>query len=247
MPSTSHQTILATDLDGTFLGGDAQQRRALYDWITAHRNEIILIFVTGRGLGFIRELCDSQLPLRPDHVVANVGTTAVTGPDLAPLEPVESWIESRWPSDAPERIAGILARHDHLQAQPVVEGRRVSCFYTDPLRAREARGEIESHGFDVLLSDNLYFDVLPRGVRKGPTLLRMLDALGLPRNRTLVAGDTLNDLSLFETGLAGVAVANSEPALLDAIAHLRHIHHSPRVGAAGVLDALQSFHGRETP
>ena len=49
MSETRH-TILATDLDGTFLGGSDTQRAALYDWITAHREAITLIFVSGRGL-----------------------------------------------------------------------------------------------------------------------------------------------------------------------------------------------------
>ena len=41
-----HQTILATDLDGTFLGGSAGERAALYDWIGRRRSEIVLIYVT---------------------------------------------------------------------------------------------------------------------------------------------------------------------------------------------------------
>jgi hydroxymethylpyrimidine pyrophosphatase-like HAD family hydrolase len=66
--------------------------------------------------------------------------------------------------------------------------------------------------------------------------------LGLAPERTLVAGDTLNDLSLFQTGLAGVAVANREPLLSQAIAGLAHVHRSELEGAGGVLEALRRFH-----
>jgi hypothetical protein len=51
------QFVLATDLDGTFLGGSDEDRRRLYDWIEANRETVGLIFVTGRDPEFIGELC----------------------------------------------------------------------------------------------------------------------------------------------------------------------------------------------
>ena len=41
--------LLATDLDGTFLGGTQETRQQLYQLIAVHP-DIDLIFVTGRGL-----------------------------------------------------------------------------------------------------------------------------------------------------------------------------------------------------
>lgn len=234
--------VLATDLDGTFLGGSAAQRAALHDWLARNRDDVTLIYVTGRGLGFIRELAKELPPAaRPDHAVANVGTTAATGKELVPLGPVEQWLETSWSRDAPARIEEILRRHDHLKPQPVVEGRRVSYFFTDADKAAEAKREIEDAGFDALLSDNVYFDVLPKGVRKGPTLLRVLDALSLNPDDVLVAGDTLNDLSLFQTGLRGVAVSNSEPALVEAIQSMPRVRRSTEPGAGGILQVLEEI------
>lgn len=60
-----------------------------------------------------------------------------------------------------------------------------------------------------------------------------------------MAGDTLNDLSMFDTGLAGVAVGNREAALDAAIQQHGNVYRSPHPGAAGVLDALQRFHRTE--
>ncbi len=240
------QTVLATDLDGTFLGGDEAARASLYDWIAARRDEIVLIFVSGRGLGFMREL-SQRLSLAPDHMIANVGTTVAAGPDGRALPELEAWLDGLWPQDAPARIARALAPYPGLTPQPVVEGRRVSRYYTDGAEAAAAQAAIQRLGFETLLSDNRFFDVLPPGVRKGPTLLRTLSALGLARERTLVAGDTLNDLSLFETGLAGVAVANSEPDLVRAVAQRPNVHLSSHAGAAGVLEALCVFHERGMP
>ena len=53
--------LLATDLDGTFLGGSQEQRQQLYQLIAAHP-DIDLIFVTGRGL-------ESVMPLLADPTI----------------------------------------------------------------------------------------------------------------------------------------------------------------------------------
>lgn len=235
------QTILATDLDGTFLGGNAAERAALYDWIGQRRDEVVLIYVTGRSLTTMRDVLE-ELPLQPDHIISDVGTAVHFGAERAPLPALEHWLDAGWPSHTPATVRSILARHPHLQEQPVVEGRRVSCFYSDEALAGAARTELEAAGYDVLLSAERFFDVLPRGVQKGPTLLRTLSALQLPLERTLVAGDTLNDLSLFQTGLQGVIVANREPLLAEAAQGLSNVHWSEKEGAAGVLDALHRIH-----
>mgnify|MGYP001036449670 CR=1 FL=1 len=235
------QTILATDLDGTFLGGSPAERAALYDWIGQRREEVVLIYVTGRSLTTMRDVLD-DLPLQPDHIISDVGTAVYAGAARAPLPALEQWLDAGWPQHTPAAVRRILARHPHLEEQPVVEGRRVSCFYSDARLAGAARAELEAAGHDVLLSADRYFDVLPRGVQKGPTLLRTLAALNLPPERTLVAGDTLNDLSLFQTGLQGVVVANREPLLAEAAQGLPHLHWSDYEGAAGVLDALRRIH-----
>jgi HAD superfamily hydrolase (TIGR01484 family) len=235
------KTILATDLDGTFLGGSDAQRAALYDWIAAHRDEVVLIYASGRSLTAMKDVLDDLL-LQPDHIIADVGTSVYSGPQFLPVTAVEAWLDASWGTDAKERIHAVLQGHAHLTPQAVIEGRRVSCFYTDEALANIVRDLIMPMGFDVLLSAEKYFDVLPRGVQKGPTLLKTLQALNLPPERTLVAGDTLNDLSLFQTGLAGVAVANREPLLATALAGMTNVHHSEHEGAGGVLDALQRFH-----
>lgn len=238
------QTILATDLDGTFLGGSSEERATLYDWIAQRRDEIVLIFVSGRGLDFMRGLA-KELPVQPDHLVGDVGTSVACGPWYAPLPHLEQWLDTCWPADAHARIDQLMQQHPGLREQPGVSGRRRSYYYEDPVHADAAQREVQQLGFDALISDNLYFDVLPRGVQKGPTLLRTLQALNLPAQRTLVAGDTLNDLSMFDTGLAGVAVGNREAALDAAIQQHDNVYRSPHPGAAGVLDALQRFHRTE--
>ena len=230
--------ILATDLDGTFLGGSDSQRRRLYDAISA-RPDALLVFVTGRDLDFIRELIAQPGMPQPHFIVGDVGTTVVDG-DFEPVAGVQDEIARRW-GDANERVEKMLAGEPGLRLQPTPFRHRVSYYY-DPADLRPQTVEkVREAGFDCLLSADTFLDVLPRGVAKGPTLLRLLETLELPSDAVLVAGDTLNDLSLCETRMKGVAVGYSEPKLLDAIAGYPWVYRSAQPGAAGISDALRHF------
>ncbi len=229
--------ILATDLDGTFLGGAEAARRRLYEMIEAQRDGLLLIFVTGRDLPFIRELCTGTMVPWPDYVIGDVGTTIAGGRDLAPMEALEDHIARAW-DDRGDEVRALLDGVPGLTLQPTPFRYRVSYDY-DPAAFDHGRiAEIEARGLDVLISAERFLDVLPPGIAKGPTLLHLIANLDLDPRRVLVAGDTLNDLSLFETGLQGVAVGNSEAALVERLQGRDTVYHSDGAGAAGILEAM---------
>jgi len=237
----TRRLVLATDLDGTFLGGSEDERLALYQWLEAHRAQVTLIFVTGRDLPFIRALVRDTAVPQPDYVIGDVGTTVAGGPAIEPIAELERDIASRW-NDAGARVRAMLDGEPGLRLQDTPFRYRLSYYYEPALLSPRTAEKITAAGFDCLLSADTYLDVLPRGISKGPTLLQLIGHLQMPPQDVLVAGDTLNDLSLFETGLAGVAVGNSEPALRERLAGLRNVYQSPRPGAAGILDAVR-HHG----
>ncbi len=233
--------ILATDLDGTLLGGSAGQRAELHDWLTANDERVTLVFVTGRDLPFVREqVAAGHLP-RPDYVIGDVGTTIAGGPTIEPIAELEADIARRW-GNAGGRVRALLADAPGLRPQETPFRYRQSYWYEPEQLRPDTLERIESAGFDWLLSADTFLDVLPRGISKGPTLRHLARHFGWPDEHLLTAGDTLNDLSLFETGLAGVAVGNAEAALLERIAGMPHVHHSRLPGAAGILDAIH-HHG----
>ena len=87
-PLHARPFTLATDLDGTFLGGSDTDRATLYDWIAAHRATVGLVFVTGRDPEFITGMVRADGLPQPDFVVGDVGTTiARVAPD-ATLHPI---------------------------------------------------------------------------------------------------------------------------------------------------------------
>lgn len=232
--------VLATDLDGTFLGGDPAQRRALYDEVSRRRDELVLIFVTGRDLDFVAELGTRPGLPEPDLVIGDVGTTIVHGHDHSPLAEVQAWVDGRW-DGSNDAVLALLKGESGLELQPVMGERRVSYYYEPATLHPSMISRIERAGYDVIASAGRFLDVLPRGVAKGPTLARSIDVLGLPPDAVLVAGDTLNDLSLFQTGFRGVTVGNAEPALIDAVAGRPGVHQSHLPGCAGITDAIEHF------
>lgn len=241
-PLATRAFSLATDLDGTFLGGSEAERRALYDWIEANRETVGLIFVTGRDPAFIADICARGTLPWPDYVVGDVGTTIaeVHHPDIVPIPALEADIAARW-NDAGGRVRAALHGHPGLTLQPSAFRYRVSYDLDPATFDAGAKCVVEGLGHDWLISDNRFFDVLPRGVSKGPSIRRLITHLGMSETRVLVAGDTLNDLSMLACGLPAVAVGNCEPALLHAVSHLDHLYVAGGHGAGGIMEAIAAL------
>lgn len=239
---SNKEMALATDLDGTFLGGTDEDRKSFYTFIENNRDRVGLIFVTGRDPGFIVNEVQNGLPA-PEYVIADVGTTIArfdAEGHVAPIEELEAEIADKW-GVAGQTVVTALSRSKGLTLQSSGFRYRAS-FDMDPSTFdRSALDAVADLGLDALTSDNRFFDVLPKGVSKGPSLLRLLAHLGVDNNRTLVAGDTLNDLSMLELGLPAVAVGGSEPALLTRLEGQSHIHRAKGIGVAGIAEAILEF------
>ncbi len=235
--------VLATDLDGTFLGGDDAARADLYDWIRRHRASVGLIFVTGRDPQFIGALCDGGDVPWPDYVIGDVGTTiAHVTPDraIAPIAALEAAIAEVW-QDSGDRVRAMLDDVPGLRLQKTAFRHRVS-YDLDPDVLEDGTAErVRDAGFDVLISDNRYFDVLPQGVSKGPSLRRLMAHLNVAEHRVLAAGDTLNDLSMLVAGTPAVAVGGAEQPLVEALAGTASVYHARGIGAAGITEAIAHF------
>lgn len=230
--------LLATDLDGTFLAGDPEDRLSLYQTIAAHP-EIKLAYVTGRSLEAVLPLlADPTLP-QPDFIIADVGATLVHGNSLQPIQPLQSVVDARWPGET--QVASAIEPFG-LERQDVPQARRCSYFCTPEQAANpQLRKVADELGCDLLYSAELYLDFLPKGVNKGSSLQALADWLELDHDQVLAAGDTLNDLSMLSASFHGVCVGQSEAALLEATrSHSRTLHAS-RPGCGGILEAFAHF------
>lgn len=227
--------LLATDLDGTFLGGKMEDRLRLYRLIKANR-DMQLVFVTGRGLESVLPLLsDPMIPI-PDFIISDVGATVVNGHTLEAIEPIQSEIEEKWPKTY--AIRSELEEIPQLNYQHVPQQRRSSFYYEPDLDLTLVQQVADKYDCDIITSADRYLDLLPKGVNKGTTLRNLIEFLDIPTEQVMVAGDTLNDLALFQMGLNGVAVGKSESSLLEAIASIETAYQAQSAGAGGILEYM---------
>lgn len=231
--------VLATDLDGTFLGGSPESRARLTRFFRDHPDRTLL-YVTGRSARSVTQLVDDGVLPRPDAMICDVGSF-VAYADGSPFEgPLLADIRSRW-GERSEAVKAAFATVDGLRLQDAFGPYRVSYYFDAPKMLPLALEIAEALGCDGLVSDNKYFDVLPKGVNKGSTLTRLLQEWGVHPDDVLVAGDTLNDLAMLASGLPAVVVGNAEPALLDRLPPSDRIVRASQHGTDGIVEALH-FH-----
>lgn len=237
------ELVLVTDLDGTLLGGATPERRRFYSWLAEQRQRVLHVFCTGRDLGSIARVLQEDEPIglaAPHLVIGDVGCTVACGASLLPLPLAVEPIEARW-RDLESRLVPLLENQPGLSLQPVSSNRRFA-YYVDLERFdRSLIGRLEAEGADCVLSDSRYFDVLPAGVNKGSTLLALLEWLEADHATVVTAGDTLNDLAMFETGLMGVMVGNAEPDLVAQLPRLPRVYRARADGCAGIAEGLRHF------
>ena len=237
------ELVLVTDLDGTLLGGATPERQQFYRWLAEQRERVLHVFCTGRDLRSIARVLQEDEPIElaaPHLVIGDVGCTVACGRSLLPLPLAVEPIERRW-QGLEQRLRPLLDNTPGLSAQPHSTDRRLAYYVDVTVFDRSLIPRLEAEGVDCLLSDDRYFDVLPAGVNKGSTLLALLEWLEADHATVVTAGDTLNDLAMFETGLKGVMVGNAEPALVAELPRLPGVYHSRAEGCAGIAEGLRHF------
>ena len=235
--------VLVTDLDGTLLAGERDDRLTLYRWLAREREHVLHLFATGRDLRSIGLLFDDPLHdelARPHLVIGDVGCTVACGQSLKEVPLVVEAIEERWRGFA-ERVLQLTQGQRGLSPQPV-ESRRRHAFHAEPeVLDPQLLQRLEAIGVDCVLSDGRYLDVLPAGVNKGSTLRRVITLLEMTHLPVVVAGDTLNDLTMFQQGYMGIIVGNAEAPLLQRLDQLSGVYLAQGHGCSGILEGLQHY------
>ncbi|MGX9217409.1 glucosylglycerol-phosphate synthase [Massilia varians] len=239
-PLDPARLVLATDLDGTLLAGTSEARRRVRDLFAAAAEapadaRPTLVFVTGRGLETVMPLLSDPTIPSPDYIIADVGATVVDR-ELRPVEPIQHELTSHWPGS--QAVLRALSGFPQLVRQSVPQERRCSFLASEDAVTPALQAAVEALGCELLFSAGRYLDVLPRGVGKGAALRRLAAVAGFDPASVVVAGDTLNDLSMFEAGFRGVVVGGAEPALVERVRRNARVHVASLEGCGGILEGL---------
>lgn len=68
----------------------------------------------------------------------------------------------------------------------------------------------------ILRSTPYFIELLPAGIDKGPSLVKMLKLLNLDANNMISFGDSYNDITMLQMAGIGVAMSNAEDKVKDA-------------------------------
>jgi len=265
MPKST--TLLASDMDGTVipLEEGPEQEAALEEFRTAVReaDDLLLAYVTGRGLGLARKgMRQFRLPV-PDFLVCDVGTSVYRREDeeYRPDAEYSRRMREAMGGLSFRRVRETLRPVDHLLLQPEERQTEFKLSYHLPHEADHAkivelvRGRLEELGGRVQAvysvgapSGRGLLDLLPAGAAKDFAVHYLQEVTGVGDGHLVYAGDSGNDLAVMLAGFKAVVVANAGADLRDGLrqrlddeAMSSRIHFSPFPYAKGVLDGCRHF------
>jgi sucrose-6F-phosphate phosphohydrolase len=213
------QFLFVTDLDNTLVGDDAALKE-LNRQLEQHRQEqnTKIVYATGRSPLLYRQLTQAKALLQPDALVASVGTEIYFDNSDNPDSEWEQKLSQGWDRDL---VVATSAHFADLVPQPESEQRpfKVSYFLTEDA-AIEVLPRLESvmqeRGLSIKLvySGSQDLDILPRIADKGLAVKFLQQQWNIEPTRTVVCGDSGNDIALFSVGEErGIIVGNAQPEL----------------------------------
>ena len=93
-------------------------------------------------------------------------------------------------------------------------------FADEPRNIDELAKMLVSHpkakDFNILRSDEIYYEILPKNSSKGNLLIKLAEILGIDMKNTIAIGDNDNDITMLEAAGTGYAVSNASQGAKEA-------------------------------
>ncbi|NER21406.1 MAG: sucrose-phosphate phosphatase [Symploca sp. SIO1C2] len=241
--------LFVTDLDHTLVGDDDALKK-LNQLLEQHRQEYgtKIVYATGRSLTLYRQLTTEKPLLSPDALITSVGTELhLDSGDACDPE----WAEVLSEGWNREQVVATAAHYSDLVPQPDSEqGSFKVSYYLTPKASVEVLPRLESQlkesGLDVKLiySGDKDLDVLPRNGDKGLAVQFLRQKWKIDPVRTVVCGDSGNDIALFSVGEErGIIVGNARTELREWYEANKtdYRYLAKAFCAAGILEGLYHF------
>jgi len=237
--------LLATDLDGTFIGDDEAMLRL---WEALSRNGILVAFSTGRHLKSIDDFyAEKDLSRRADLCICMVGTD-VYFHENGSYRLDQAWhkiIARDWDKQAVEAILRGIPEAQ-MQDREWQSPFKSSYYLEENVQNRlaEIHSGLERAGLraKVVYSAGKFLDLLPIRSGKGEAVRFAAEQFGVTPAHVITSGDTGNDLDMMrpELGFRSIAVGNATEELREFRAP--HVYHARAFYATGIQEGLEA-HG----
>ena len=110
--------------------------------------------------------------------------------------------------------------------------------YANDIEQIEDALQGEEIDVNVVYSGDQYLDILPKWANKGNALTWLIKHLGFKKEETLVAGDSGNDIAMFNLNkVKGIAVGNAREELYKVSKYLP-VYHAEKIRDKGVVEGL---------
>lgn len=262
-----NRKLLATDMDGTVIPLDAEPQREAeireFRAALEASEDVILAYVTGRGLELASKgMRQFDLPI-PDYFVGDVGTA------LYRATPDGFELDAEYARRMKEAMGGLDFQEvhesmnplSHLLLQPHERQTEFKLSFrlpkdqdNQPIVAA-VREHLEGLGGRVQVVYSVgapsgvgLLDLLPEGAGKEQALHYLKEITGIEEEHVVYAGDSGNDLAAMLAGYKAILVANAGDEVREELEEkgrergcLSQFHFSSSPFAKGVLEGCRHF------
>jgi sucrose phosphatase-like protein len=238
------ERVLATDLDGTFIGDDA----AMFDlWDDLAAADVFVAFSTGRHLPSIEDFyAERNVTRRADACICMVGTELWWRVD-GEYQRDDGWsrhISDAWDKGAVEAILSQIPDAT-MQAEEWQSEFKSSYYLEDNVNAslEQIADQLDRRRLQakIVYSAGRFLDLLPHFSGKGGAVAYLARSLGVSPDNVVTSGDTGNDIDMMrhDLGFRSIAVGNASVELRQV--REPQIYHATAPYAAGIREGLAYY------
>lgn len=243
--------LFVSDLDGTVLplaGGDGAHRFTIWWNSLSSSSRPLLCYSSGRLCADVRATVPEVGLPPPDYIIGGVGTSLIDA-DGRQLPGFQERFRAGWERSL---VQEVMAGVPGIELQPArfQSPFKSSWFLYGADAARIADIEAALAAVElrvrVVYSSDRDLDVLPADAGKGRAVEWLCKQVHVATRNVVVAGDTENDLAMFQVpGVRGIAVANARAGLLGGLSACQ-AHHATAPEVDGVIEGLELYGVRPT-
>ena len=238
--------LFATDIDGTLIS-EEHDHPGLEDlkvFLNHRPDHMALAYASGRSVKLVRNVIkDMDLP-EPEFLVCSVGSQIYykQGNDYILDKGWSAYLKKNWNR---EEVGKRMESLDWLELQEA-EGQnphKISYYLKDKQfkegQLKAVLGKLLPQ-LTIILSHDLYLDILPKQASKGKALRYICKKWSIPYSNLITAGDSGNDLDMLTGSGKGIIVGN-HASELGRVKAGKNLYRSAKYAAEGILEGLEHY------